>query len=116
MSILRIGVSSLLGFVCTVCLFSLQRHRRLARPGQSYQTQEQIQAQDALYQGVQAYKKGEYQEALQQFSRAKQWDLKLTEARLYLATAYASQIHFPGLPPRRTGKKVKPRSRSFGNC
>ena len=104
MWIMRIGVSSFLCFASTVCLFLVQPHRRLVQPGQSYQTQEQIQAQDALYQGVEAYKKGHYEEAIQQFSRAKQLDPQLIEARLYLATTYASQ-YIPGAPSEENQQK-----------
>jgi tetratricopeptide (TPR) repeat protein len=104
MSIMRICVSPFLCFASTVCLFFVPAHRRLVQPGQSYQTQEQIQAQDALYQGVAAYKKGQYEEAIQQFSHAKQLDPKLIDARLYLATTYASQ-YIPGAPSEENRQK-----------
>src|ERR1700675_3842548 len=104
MSIMRICVSLFLCFASTVCLFFVPAHRRFVQPGQSYQTQEQIQAQEALYQGVAAYKKGQYEEAIQQFSHAKQLDPKLIDARLYLATTYASQ-YIPGAPSERNRQK-----------
>jgi tetratricopeptide (TPR) repeat protein len=46
---------------------------------------------------VQDFKNGQYDEATQNFLRAKQLDPKLLNARLYLATAYASQ-YIPGAP------------------
>ena len=104
MSIMRIFVSSFLCFASTVCFFFVQPHRRLVQPGQSYQTQEQIQAQDALHQGVESYKQGQYEEAIQYFSRAKDLDPKLIDARLYLATTYASQ-YVPGAPSEENRQK-----------
>jgi Tfp pilus assembly protein PilF len=115
MSTMRVCMSSFFCFACTVCLFSVQPHPHLVQPDQGYRTPEQIQAQDALYQGVEAYRQGQYEEALQQFSHAKQLDPKLIDARLYLAATYASQ-YIPGAPPSGTGKKVELRSRSFGKC
>jgi len=63
----------------------------------SPQTEEQRQAREALDKGVQGFKNGQYDEATQDFLRAKQLDPKLLNARLYLATAYASQ-YIPGAP------------------
>jgi tetratricopeptide (TPR) repeat protein len=63
----------------------------------SPQTEEQRQAREALDKGVQDFKNGQYDEATQNFLRAKQLDPKLLNARLYLATAYASQ-YIPGAP------------------
>ena len=61
------------------------------------ETQEQRQAREALNKGVQDFKNGQYDEATQDFLRAKQLDPKLLNARLYLATAHASQ-YIPGAP------------------
>lgn len=61
------------------------------------QTEEQRQAREALNKGVQDFKNGQYDEATQDFLRAKQLGPKLLNARLYLATTYASQ-YIPGAP------------------
>ena len=61
------------------------------------QTTAQVQARDLLNQGVQAFKNGQYGEATQDFLHANQLDPKLLNARLYLATTYASQ-YIPGAP------------------
>ena len=61
------------------------------------QTSQQFEAQAVLDQGVQAFKNGQYEEAAQGFLRAKQLDPRLINARLYLATTYASQ-YIPGQP------------------
>src|SRR5713226_9120967 len=70
------------------------------------QTEEQKQAREALNKGVQDFKNGQYDEAIEDFRHAKQLDPQLLNARLYLATAYASQ-YIPGAPSeenRRNGK------------
>lgn len=54
-------------------------------------TETQLQARDSLNRGVQAFKNGQYDEAIVEFRRAKELDPQLLNARLYLATAYASQ-------------------------
>ena len=56
-----------------------------------------FRSRDLLDQGVRAFKNGQYDEATRDFIRAKQLDPKLLNARLYLATAYASQ-YIPGAP------------------
>ena len=61
------------------------------------QTKEQNQAREALNKGVQDFKNAQYEEATRDFLRAKQLDSKLVNARLYLATTYASQ-YIPGAP------------------
>jgi tetratricopeptide (TPR) repeat protein len=61
------------------------------------QTEEQRQAREALNKGVQDFKNGQSDEAIADFTRAKQLDPQLLNARLYLATAYASQ-YIPGAP------------------
>jgi len=61
------------------------------------QTEEQRQARDALNQGIQDFRNGQNDEAINSFQRAKYLDPKLMNARLYLATAYASQ-YIPGAP------------------
>jgi tetratricopeptide (TPR) repeat protein len=61
------------------------------------QTEEEKQARQALNEGVLAFKNGQYEEARTDFAHAKQLDPQLLNARLYLATAYASQ-YIPGAP------------------
>jgi hypothetical protein len=100
MSILRGSVYSLVSLASIVAAFFVRPDRSLAKQNPDPQTQQQIQARDALNQGVQAFKNGQYEEAIQQFSHAKQWDPKLIDARLYLATTYASQ-YIPGAPSER---------------
>ena len=56
-----------------------------------------LKARDLLNKGVQAFKNGQYDAAIEDFKEAKGLDPKLLNARLYLATAYASQ-YIPGAP------------------
>jgi tetratricopeptide (TPR) repeat protein len=53
-------------------------------------------AKQELNLGVQAYRAARYEEAIEHFSRAVQYDPDLPVGRLYLATAYA-QIYVPGV-------------------
>jgi tetratricopeptide (TPR) repeat protein len=55
-----------------------------------------LQARDQLNKGVQAYKNARYEEAIEHFKNAVDKDPSLTNARLYLATAYAQQ-YVPGM-------------------
>src|SRR5215472_6593951 len=61
------------------------------------QTEDQREARQALNQGVQSFKNGQYGEAVAAFLRARQLDPRSVNARLYLATVYASQ-YIPGAP------------------
>ena len=56
-----------------------------------------LKARDLLNKGVAAYKNGQYDTAIEDFKQAKDLDPGLMNARLYLATAYASQ-YIPGAP------------------
>jgi len=58
---------------------------------------DKLRARDKLNKGVQAYKNGQFDLAVEDFKAAKQYDPDLTNAQLYLATAYASQ-YVPGAP------------------
>lgn len=58
-------------------------------------TDDQHAARVKLNEGVQAYKAGDFDEAIEDFKQAAQLDHSLTDAQLYLATAYASQ-YVPG--------------------
>ncbi len=54
-----------------------------------------LMARDKLNKGVQAYKAQAYEAAINNFKRALELDPSLMNARLYLATAYATQV-IPG--------------------
>lgn len=56
-----------------------------------------LAARDRLNKGVHAYKSGNMERAIELFKEAKEKDPELLNARLYLATAYASQ-YIPGAP------------------
>ncbi len=56
-----------------------------------------LRARDLLNRGVQAYKVAKFDEAEEDFKQAAQLDPTLKTARIYLATAYASQF-VPGSP------------------
>jgi tetratricopeptide (TPR) repeat protein len=58
---------------------------------------DRLRARDKLNKGVNAYKNAQFDEAIEDFKAAKQYDPTLTNAQLYLATAYASQ-YIPGAP------------------
>jgi tetratricopeptide (TPR) repeat protein len=56
-----------------------------------------LRARDLLNKGVQSFKNGQYDTAIEDFKEAKEYDPTLLNARLYLATAYATQ-YIPGAP------------------
>jgi tetratricopeptide (TPR) repeat protein len=56
-----------------------------------------LKARDLLNKGVNAFKNGQYDEAVEDFKRATVLDPSLIVAHLYLATAYANQ-YIPGAP------------------
>ncbi len=56
-----------------------------------------LKARDLLNKGVANFKNGQYDKAVEDFKEAKDLDPSLMNARLYLATAYASQ-YIPGAP------------------
>src|ERR1700694_3895945 len=56
-----------------------------------------LKARDLLNKGVAEFKGGQYDKAIKYFKEAKDLDPGLMNARLYLATAYASQ-YIPGAP------------------
>ncbi len=58
---------------------------------------DKLKARDELNKGVAAYRDGKYDQAIEFFKEAKENDPTLTNARLYLATAYATQ-YIPGAP------------------
>ena len=69
---------------------------------------DKLKARDLLNKGVTAFKNGQYDAAVEDFKQAKDLDPTLLNARLYLATAYASQ-YIPGAPSeqnRNVGKQA----------
>ena len=56
-----------------------------------------LQARDQLNKGIAAYRDGKYDQAIENFKSAKDLDPDLENARLYLATAYATE-YIPGAP------------------
>jgi len=68
---------------------------------------QQIKGPRPPHKGVAAYKNGLYDAAIEDFQKAKELDPGLMNARLYLATAYASQ-YIPALPPSRTCASALP--------
>jgi tetratricopeptide (TPR) repeat protein len=56
-----------------------------------------LKARDLLNKGVTAFKNGQSDAAIEDFKAAKEADPDLLNARLYLATAYAS-LYIPGAP------------------
>jgi tetratricopeptide (TPR) repeat protein len=63
-----------------------------------------LKARDALNKGVQAYKNGQFDQSIDFFMKAKELDPGLLNARLYLATAYATQ-YIPGAPSEENVRK-----------
>ncbi len=63
-----------------------------------------LKARDLLNKGVQAYRNGQFDTAIEDFKQAKELDPGLLNARLYLATAYASQ-YIPGAPSEENVRK-----------
>ena len=73
-------------------LSSLERLPTLRSSGAS-----PLRARDLLNKGVAAFKNAQFDAAVEDFKQAKELDPDLINARLYLATAYASQ-YIPGAP------------------
>jgi tetratricopeptide (TPR) repeat protein len=65
---------------------------------------DKLRARDALNKGVASYKAGQFDTAIEFFKKAEQWDPNLLNARIYLATAYASQ-YIPGAPSKENVEK-----------
>jgi len=58
---------------------------------------DRLKARDLLNKGVAAFKNGQYDSSIEDFKQAKDLDPTLLNARLYLATAYATE-YIPGAP------------------
>ncbi len=56
-----------------------------------------LKARDLLNKGVAAFSDGQYDASIEAFKQAKELDPELLNARLYLATAYATE-YIPGAP------------------
>jgi tetratricopeptide (TPR) repeat protein len=83
-------------FLCWIAFgFSLLAVTEVYSPAPSVQehqlTAQQIEARKWLNDGVEAYKKSSTDEAIEDFKKAKELDPSLTNAQVYLATAYSSQ-------------------------
>jgi tetratricopeptide (TPR) repeat protein len=110
MSIPRIRVRLLLPFcfLSIVAFLSLIPLAARNGPGQEAppQTEQQRQARVALNRGVQNFKDTRIEDAINDFTRAKQLDPQLLNARLYLATSYAS-LYIPGAPSDENRQKAE---------
>src|SRR5437870_12096324 len=71
-----------------------------------------LKARDLLNKGVAAYKGAQYDAAIEDFKKAKDLDPGLLNARLYLATAYASQ-YIPGAPSEGNVRKAQQATAAF---
>lgn len=71
-----------------------------------------LKARDLLNKGVEAFKTGQYDTAVEDFKMAKDADPSLMNARLYLATAYASQ-YIPGAPSEQNKRLGEEAVREF---
>jgi tetratricopeptide (TPR) repeat protein len=56
-----------------------------------------LKARDLLNKGVASFQNGKYDDSIEDFKQAKEQDPDLLNARLYLATAYAT-VYIPGAP------------------
>ncbi len=57
---------------------------------------DKLRARDQLNKGVESYKNSHFEQAIDHFQQAVQLDPSLTNARMYLATAYVS-LYIPGV-------------------
>lgn len=62
-----------------------------------YDPERRAEAKNLLNQGLQAFKTGQFDLAIELFTKAKNADPSLINARLYLATTYAAE-YIPGAP------------------
>jgi len=60
---------------------------------------DKLRARDQLNKGVEAFSSGQFDQAIEHFKSAQQYDPTLTNARLYLAAAYTQQ-YVPGVPSK----------------
>src|SRR6185436_18798076 len=64
---------------------------------------QKLQARDNLNKGIKAFREGKFERAVEFFDNAQKLDPELTNAELYLATAYAQQY----IPDLDTPENVK---------
>ena len=84
-----------LKIVLLLGLFSTAAMGQTPKPGNA--TESLLKAREELNEGVAAYRNGKFDQAIEFFKAAKHDDPSLTNARLYLATAYATE-YIPGAP------------------
>ena len=89
-------ISSALSIIFLLGLFSTLAIGQTPKPGNATEALK-LKANDELDKGVAAYRDGKYDQAIKFFKDAKEDDPSLTNARLYLATAYATK-YIPGAP------------------
>lgn len=82
----------------------------LAALGSGCNAFRELKARDQLNKGVQSYRNGKFQEAIEHFKSSVQLDPSLINARLYLATAYAQQY----VPGGDTPENVKTGEQAIG--
>src|SRR5467141_581629 len=71
-----------------------------------------LKARDLLNKGVTAFKNGQSDAAIEYFKQSKETDPELLNARLYLATAYAS-LYIPGAPSKENMARGEQAVREF---
>jgi tetratricopeptide (TPR) repeat protein len=71
-----------------------------------------LKARDLLNKGVNAFKNGQSDAAIEDFKQAKELDPELLNARLYLATAYAS-LYIPGAPSKENQERGEQAVKEF---
>ena len=90
--------------LAVIALLILPLFRSTAFPKLQQSTEEaRAQAHDFLKQGVQAFKAGQFDQAIEDFKRAKELNPSLLNASLYLATTYMNQ-YIPGAPSKENTK------------
>lgn len=73
-----------------------------------------LQARDNLNKGVRAFRDAKFESAIDYFQKAMSLDPTLTEAELYLATAYAQQF-IPGAGSEENQRNADMALQTFGN-
>src|SRR5262249_37435608 len=73
-----------------------------------------LQARDNLNKGVRAFTEAHYENAINFFKEAVKLDPELTNAEIYLATAYA-QMFIPGAPSEDNQKNAEMAIQTFQN-
>jgi tetratricopeptide (TPR) repeat protein len=83
--------------ICIALLVIIESRNAVVVARQQDATAQSVEARKWLNEGVQAYKRGQNDEAIDDFQKAKDLDPSLVNAQLYLATAYSAQ-YIPGAP------------------